>query len=209
MFTRIISNRCLCRSIFIPSRYKSQSTSKAVTKSDANNHSQLDVNVKSTGERIKETGKSASYLGVILLGVGITGTLMYAVFRELFSSNSPNNIYTAAVKKCLANTKVEDKLGAPISAYGAETRRGRRQHPSYNGFIGQDGRKHIRMVFYLKGTFQKGTAHLEMIENDSGTFECLYLLVECNDLLNSVITVEDNRQKSIHNSNYTENNLLY
>lgn len=36
------------------------------------------------GERIKENTKTASYTGVILLGVGLTGGLFYVIFRELF-----------------------------------------------------------------------------------------------------------------------------
>lgn len=125
---------------------------------------EIDTNVKPIGEKVRETTKTASYLGIILLGIGVTGSLIYAVFNELFSSKSPNNIYNKAVKRCLADTRVEDKLGLPIMAYGEETRRGRRQHVSHLGFIGKDGRKHLRMRFYLQGSFQKGTVHLEMIE---------------------------------------------
>lgn len=124
----------------------------------------IDTNVKPIGEKVKETTKTVSYLGIILLGIGVTGSLIYAIFNELFSSQSPNNIYNRTVKKCLSDTRVEDKLGLPIMAYGEETRRGRRQHVSHLGFIGKDGRKHLRMRFYLQGSFQKGTVHLEMVQ---------------------------------------------
>lgn len=140
-------------------RHKSNKTS-AVTRST---RSELDINVKPLGEKVKETTKTASYLGIILIGVGVTGTLFYAVFSELFSSTSPNNVYNKAVKKCLADTRVEDKLGAPITAYGEETRRGRRQHVHHVVYE-KDGRKHLRMKFYLQGTFNKGTVQLEMAE---------------------------------------------
>lgn len=125
--------------------------------------SELDTNVKYLGEKVKETTKTASYLGVILLGVAVTGTLFYAIFQELFSSKSPNNIYTEAYKKCIADPRVEDKLGLPITAYGEESRRGRRQHVSHVVYE-KEGRKHLRMKFYLKGNFFKGTVHLEMAE---------------------------------------------
>lgn len=141
------------------SRCKSNKTN-ALTEST---RSELDTNVKPLGEKVKETTKTASYLGIILLGVGVTGTLFYAVFNELFSSKSPINIYTKAVKKCLADSRVEDKLGAPITAYGEETRRGRRQHVQHV-FYEKDGRRHLRMKFYLQGTFNKGTVHLDMAE---------------------------------------------
>lgn len=126
--------------------------------------SEVDTNVKPLGEKVKETTKTASYLGIILLGVGVTGTLFYAVFNELFSSKSPNNVYSKAAKECIANTKIQDKLGLPITSYGEETRRGRRQHVSHVIYMDKQGRKHIRMKFHLKGSFHTGTAHLDMVE---------------------------------------------
>ena len=124
---------------------------------------EVDTNVKPIGEKVKETTQTVSYLGVILLGIGITGTLGYAIFRELFSSKSPNNVYNKAVKKCLSDTRVEDKLGLPITAFGEESRRGRRQHVSH-ALHEKDGRKHLRMKFYLKGSCNRGTVYLEMVE---------------------------------------------
>lgn len=161
MLTKLIYQYLRHRPLIILNSLRFKSTKGAITKSV---RGELDPNVKPLGEKVKENAKTASYLGIIVLGVGVTGTLFYAVFKELFSSRSPNNIYTAAVKKCLADYRIEDKLGAPITAYGEETRRGRRQHPNYVGFIGRDGKKHIRMKFYLQGQFYKGTAQLEMIE---------------------------------------------
>lgn len=140
-------------------RYKSNKTSAVTTST----RTELDTNVKPLGEKVKETTKTVSYLGIILLGVGVTGTLFYAVFNELFSSKSPNNVYTKALKKCLADPRIEDKLGAPITAYGEETRRGRRQHVHHVVYE-RDGRKHLRMKFYLQGKFNKGTVQLEMAE---------------------------------------------
>lgn len=140
-------------------RSKSNKTSAVTTST----RTELDTNVKPIGEKVKETTKTVSYLGIILVGVGVTGTLFYAVFNELFSSKSPNNVYTKALKKCLADPRVEDKLGAPITAYGEETRRGRRQHVHHVVYE-KDGRTHLRMRFYLKGTFNKGTVLLEMVE---------------------------------------------
>lgn len=141
-------------------RYKSDKQGSLVKSTTG---SEIGLDVKPLGEKIKETTKTASYLSVILLGVAVTGSLFYAVFLELFSSKSPNNVYKKAVNKCLADTRVEDKLGYPITAYGEETRRGRRQHPTHVVYD-RKGKKCIRMKFYLKGSAHKGTVHLEMIE---------------------------------------------
>ncbi|XP_060518590.1 mitochondrial import inner membrane translocase subunit Tim21 [Cylas formicarius] len=153
----------------------------------------IDTNVKPLGERVKETTKTASYLGIILLGVGVTGSLFYAVFSELFSSKSPNSVYSRAVKKCIEDPRIEDKLGYPIKAYGEETRRGRRQHISHVTYKDSDGVQHLRMKFHLKGTACSGTAHLDMIENDRGKYDYRYLFVEVDDMLRNTIVIEDNR----------------
>ncbi|CAH1644814.1 unnamed protein product [Spodoptera littoralis] len=74
----------------------------------------VSTDVRPLGEKIKETTKTATYTGVILVGVGVTGIIFYYVFRELFSSNSPNSIYSEALEKCKNDPRVEDALGAPI-----------------------------------------------------------------------------------------------
>ena len=63
------------------------------------------------GERIKENTKTTSYSLVILLGAGLTGGLFYVIFKELFSSNSPQNIYTAALDRCVSDPQIQDALG--------------------------------------------------------------------------------------------------
>lgn len=138
--------------------------------------------MKPLGEKVKETTKTTSYLAIILVGLGITGGLIYTVFNELFSGKSPNNIYSKAAARCIEFPQVSDKLGYPISAFGEETRRGlylisteskllfylhflgRRQHVSHGFYLDKDGHKHIRMKFHLKGTAHSGTAHLDMVE---------------------------------------------
>lgn len=60
----------------------------------------VSTDVRPLGEKIKETTKTVSYTGVILAGLGVTGIIFYYVFRELFSSNSANSIYSTALEKC-------------------------------------------------------------------------------------------------------------
>jgi len=80
---------------------------------------------------VKENLKSAGYLGVIIGGIGVTALILYALFSELFSSKSPYAIYSEARVRCIEHPKVMDILGAPVKAYGEETRRGRRKHITY------------------------------------------------------------------------------
>jgi len=71
---------------------------------------------------VKETAKMASYFGVILAGIGVTAVIFYQIFRELFSSKSPNSVYTTSLKKCCQDPRVIDSLGEPIKGFGEETR---------------------------------------------------------------------------------------
>lgn len=73
-------------------------TEKGLSKNEE--RADVSTDVKPIGEKIKETTKTVSYTGVILAGVGVTGILFYYIFRELFSSNSPNSIYSVALEKC-------------------------------------------------------------------------------------------------------------
>lgn len=61
---------------------------------------EVSTDVRPLGEKIKETTKTVSYTGVILVGLGVTGIIFFYVFRELFSSDSANSIYSAALEKC-------------------------------------------------------------------------------------------------------------
>lgn len=63
--------------------------------------SDVSTDVRPLGERIKENTRTASYLGVIVLGVAVTGGLVFAILRELWSSNSPNSVYSAALERCV------------------------------------------------------------------------------------------------------------
>ena len=87
--------------------------------------SELQTDVKVT---VKEATKTASYSAIILLGIGVTAALFYAVFKELFSSKSPSGVYSNAFKICSEDTRVQDALGTPIKGFGEETSRGRRRH---------------------------------------------------------------------------------
>ncbi|XP_037297997.1 mitochondrial import inner membrane translocase subunit Tim21-like [Manduca sexta] len=152
----------------------------------------VSTDVRPLGEKIKETTKTVSYTGVILVGIGVTGVIFFYVFRELFSSNSPNSIYSEALEKCKNDPRVEDALGAPIKGYGEETTRRRRTHVSHAVYE-KDGVKHMRMRFYIKGIRNKGVVELDMKQNEYGNYMCRYLLVQLDDFSGKTFIIEDNR----------------
>ncbi|KDR16646.1 mitochondrial import inner membrane translocase subunit Tim21 isoform X1 [Zootermopsis nevadensis] len=151
-----------------------------------------EVGISKTFKQVKETTKTASYLGVILAGVGVTAVIFYQVFQELFSNKSSNSVYTTSLKKCCKDPRVIDSLGEPIKGFGEETRRGRRRHVSHL-FYERDGINFLRMKYYIQGSRKRGTVHLEMRENDKGDFDYRYLFVQLEDYPRNVIIIEDNR----------------
>ncbi|XP_015108577.1 mitochondrial import inner membrane translocase subunit Tim21 [Diachasma alloeum] len=143
-------------------------------------------------EVVKENTKSAWYVSVIIAGVGVTAVMFYAIFKELFSGKSPNSVYSKALDRIMKDPKVLDALGEPIKAFGEENRRGRRRHVSHTVYQ-HNGKQYMRMQFYVQGLRKRGTVHLEVREDDSGDFVYRYIFIQLEDMLRTVIIVEDNR----------------
>ncbi|XP_065345740.1 mitochondrial import inner membrane translocase subunit Tim21 [Cloeon dipterum] len=177
-----------------PLRQKQKALSEHVDGGDNN------VPSMTVKEKVKETTKTVGYSGIVLAGLGVTSIILYYVFRELFSSDSPNSVYTAALDRCLRDPKVADLLGEPIKGFGEETRRGRRTHVSHLLYE-KDGANYLRMKFYLKGSRNQATVNLEMVENkQTGHFEYRYLFVQTEDMARRVVILEDNRGKTDYTS---------
>lgn len=93
-----LTSRSLGIRPFAQQKLKNDSTVATATSSD---RTDVSTDVRPLGERIKENTKTASYFGVIVFGIGVTGFIMFIVFRELFSSSSPNSVYSDALKECI------------------------------------------------------------------------------------------------------------
>ncbi|XP_054712641.1 mitochondrial import inner membrane translocase subunit Tim21-like [Uloborus diversus] len=143
-------------------------------------------------EKVKQTTKDASYLGIIIAGVSVTGLMFYAIVRELFSRQSPNSVYTDALKICRNEPKVVDVLGEPIKGYGELSSRGRRRHVSHLMYE-KNGKNYMRMKFYIEGIRKKGTVHLEMKEVNKGKYDYRYLFVDVEGYPSRTIILKDNR----------------
>ncbi|XP_047205705.1 mitochondrial import inner membrane translocase subunit Tim21-like [Girardinichthys multiradiatus] len=149
----------------------------------------------SATQKVKEAGRDFSYLIVVLIGLGVTGGLLYVVFQELFSSSSPNKVYSRAFDQVRSHTEVIGAFGEPIKCYGETTRRGRRQQVSHVEYL-KDGLKHMRLKFYIEGSEPglKGTVHSESKENpETGKYEFRYIFVDIDSYPRRTIIVEDNR----------------
>ncbi|XP_029313651.1 mitochondrial import inner membrane translocase subunit Tim21 [Cottoperca gobio] len=151
----------------------------------------------SAAKKMKDAGRDFTYLIVVIIGLGVTGGLLYVVFQELFSSSSPNKVYGKAFNKLRLDPEVIGAFGEPIKCYGETTRRGRRQQVSHMEYL-KDGQKHLRLKFYIEGSEPglKGTVHSESKENpETGKYEFRYIFVEVDTYPRRTIIVEDNRSE--------------
>ncbi|XP_027032946.1 mitochondrial import inner membrane translocase subunit Tim21-like [Tachysurus fulvidraco] len=149
----------------------------------------------SAAQKVKQAGRDFTYLIVVLVGLGVTGGLMYVIFQELFSSSSPSKIYSKAFSKCKSHPEVIGAFGEPVKGYGETTRRGRRQQVSHIEYM-KDGQKHMRLKFYIEGSEPglRGIVHSESRENqESGKYEFRYIFVEVDTYPRRTIVIEDNR----------------
>lgn len=149
----------------------------------------------SAAQKVKQAGKDFTYLIVVLIGLGVTGGLLYVIFQELFSSSSPSKLYGKAFEKCRSHPEVIGAFGEPIKGYGETTRRGRRQQVSHIEYT-KEGQNYMRLKFYIKGSEPglHGTVHSEAKQNpETGRYEFRYIFVDIDTYPRRTIVIEDNR----------------
>ncbi|XP_005356392.1 mitochondrial import inner membrane translocase subunit Tim21 isoform X2 [Microtus ochrogaster] len=150
---------------------------------------------KAKEDSSKQVSVHRNQRGETGLSMSQKGALLYTVFKELFSSSSPNIIYGKALGKCRAHPEVISVFGKPLKGYGEMSRRGRRQHVSFVEYV-KNGLKRIRVKFYIEGSEpgRQGTVHAEVEENpQSGQFEFRYVYVNVTPMRS--IIIEDNRSQ--------------
>uniref|UniRef100_A0A0K2TEQ8 Mitochondrial import inner membrane translocase subunit Tim21 n=1 Tax=Lepeophtheirus salmonis TaxID=72036 RepID=A0A0K2TEQ8_LEPSM len=143
----------------------------------------------------KENARYVGYGSIVLLGIGVTGALLYTLGTELFSTDSPIVIYQTTSDRCMAHPKVQDLLGMPIKSFGEETRRGRRRHVASYKYTDAEGRGGMRIKYYLQGIRNRGIVQVDARDDGSGTLKVRFIIVTTDDMLQRSVVVEDNTQK--------------
>eukprot|EP00126_Sphaerothecum_destruens_P002633 Sdes_comp16060_c0_seq1m5265 len=118
-------------------------------------------------------------LMVILAGFAVAGILIFSVLRELvFKKFTSQKIFSDALNQIRNDTKLKEILGENIKGFGETVGRGRRRDVLRPLEYIVDGKKYMRLVFYVEGPISQGTVHLEAVESTFGGFEYRYLFVE-------------------------------
>lgn len=146
-------------------------------------------------KKAKENVKTASYSVIVIAGIGVTAGVLYIIFKELFSGDSPQKLFQTASEKCIEHEKVQDLLGEPIKAYGEQTRRHKSKHVKHMYYKDEEGKTGIRVQFHLHGLRRSAVAELDAREEsiDGGKMKIRYIIVTTDDMYRSSVIVEDNR----------------
>ncbi|XP_067290643.1 mitochondrial import inner membrane translocase subunit Tim21-like [Pseudorasbora parva] len=183
------------RSVYTGVRFCSKSDRQKDTDHVSVSRSAYTPPSPSAAQKVKQAGKDFTYLIVVLIGLGVTGGLLYVVFQELFSSSSPSKIYGKAFEKCRSHPEVIGAFGEPIKGFGETSRRGRRQQVSHVEYM-KNGSKYMRLKFYIEGSEPglRGTVHSESKENpETGKYEFRYIFVDIDTYPKRTVVIEDNR----------------
>ncbi|XP_067234407.1 mitochondrial import inner membrane translocase subunit Tim21-like [Chanodichthys erythropterus] len=183
------------RSLYTGVRFCSKNDGRKDTDQVSVSRSSYTPPSPSAAQKVKQAGKDFTYLIVVLIGLGVTGGLLYVVFQELFSSSSPSKIYGKAFEKCRSHPEVIGAFGEPIKGFGETSRRGRRQQVSHVEYM-KDGIKYMRLKFYIEGSEPglRGTVHSESKENpETGKYEFRYIFVDIDAYPRRTVVIEDNR----------------
>ncbi|XP_022337161.2 mitochondrial import inner membrane translocase subunit Tim21-like [Crassostrea virginica] len=166
--------------------------------SESKTGTELDVKRKSpyeglsAGQKVVEAGKDLTYIGVIIVGGGLIGYVLYNLYQELFATDGATSVYSAAAEICKNDDRVINAMGEPIKVYGETDRRGRRRHVSHEEFM-VNGAKHMRMKFYIQSPHKVGTVYAEVKQEPNAESEYVYLIVEMKGLPSKTIVIYDKR----------------
>lgn len=187
---RLFTRQIEIRRFLSCSKLLQNKTNKEVAPSEEKVEGQLQI---SFAKKAKENVKTASYSAVVLAGIGIVGTVLYVVGKELFAGDTPQDFFQYGSDKCMAHEKVQDLLGEPIKSYGVATRRHKSKQVKHMYYQDENGKKGLRIQFDLIGCRRQAICELDAREDTNGKLQTRYIIVTTTDMNRKSVIVEDNR----------------
>ncbi|KAF2774396.1 import inner membrane translocase subunit tim-21, mitochondrial [Teratosphaeria nubilosa] len=139
----------------------------------------------SLAEKAARTTQQSFHLGVILLGVGLTGTIAYVLYLEVFSADSKTAVFNRAADRIKKDPKCLELLAGPgyhtsreIKAYGEPSwsRWARNRSIASRHEMDRAGVEHTYLHFYVEGPVAKGTVQVHVVRRP-GEHEWEYRLL--------------------------------
>lgn len=125
----------------------------------------------SFGEKAARTTQQTFNVGLVLLGLGLTGAVATVLWLEVFSTDSKTAIFNKAAdrvrkdQQCLALLAGEGLHNKKeVSAYGEPSWSRWARNRTISSRVEKDraGVEHLHMHFYVEGPVAKGTVHVHM-----------------------------------------------
>ncbi|CAF1176246.1 unnamed protein product [Adineta ricciae] len=129
-------------------------------------------------QKAQQAAKDSIYSLVIIAGVVTLSGLCYLILHELYSRETPNGIYKEVSRLCLANTDVQDALGAPILVHTTPKIRSMRMSHVRAKMFDEKGHRSMTISFYLTGKERSGVVAVKVRKNISNKFVYDYILVQ-------------------------------
>lgn len=153
----------------------------------------------SASEKTARAAQQTFNFGLVVVGVVLTGGIVYLLFTEVFSPESKVSTFNRAVARIKADHRCVEVLGDSdqITAYGEHTNnKWQRARPiaSTASADGQ-GNEHMVMQFNVRGPRGDGTVYLHLVKmrgHDEYVYRYFYLDVPGKDR----VYLEDNRAET-------------
>ncbi|CAO3695440.1 unnamed protein product [Umbelopsis ramanniana] len=131
-------------------------------------------------QKVVAATKTSANIGLILAGAAVTGTILYYVGSELFSSQSSTHIFSDALDRVRQHEELSAMLGTPIKGHGEPSRSRSRRNRRILHQLAQDseGKEHLLMRFYVEGPDNEGTCMVNMVKDDGGKWQYRQLYVD-------------------------------
>ena len=125
----------------------------------------------SLGEKAARTTQQTFNLGLVLVGLGLTGAVATVLYLEVFSTDSKTAVFNRAADRVRKDPKCLELLAGEglhnkreISAYGEPSWSRWARNRTIASRIEKDraGIEHLHMHFYVEGPQAKGTVNVHM-----------------------------------------------
>ncbi|KAK8211538.1 mitochondrial import inner membrane translocase subunit tim21 [Zalaria obscura] len=140
----------------------------------------------SIGEKAARTTQQTANLGLILLGLGLTGGVATVLYLEVISPSSKTAIFNKAADRVKRDARCIELLadqghGREIEAHGegSWSRWARNRYIASHVETDKVGTEHLYMHFYVEGPKNRGTVNVHMTKGrDGGDWEWYHLALD-------------------------------